>query len=79
VPDSDKGKQAPKDAAESKAETQEDEEPTYHVDRLIRDSRGFFGHPPHVLAGALHGSKKNFTLAEARERIDDFLDHKVED
>lgn len=68
----------PDEKEQKKVEEPKVEEPTYHFDRLVADSHDFFGEPPHVLAGALHGErKKNFTLAEAKRAIADFKKRKV--
>lgn len=56
-----------------------EEEPTYHVDRLIPESDDRFGVPSHVAAGAFaqKESKKNYTLDEAAALIEKFETRKV--
>lgn len=50
------------------------EKPTYHRDRLIAEAEGFFGHPSHVVAGALASTRKtNLTRDEGEKSIRDFL------
>ncbi len=65
------------------AESQQSEKGTSHaaeqpakfpVARLIRDSFRFLGHPSHVAAGALHGSKKSeMTVDEAKAAVEKWL------
>jgi hypothetical protein len=66
------------DEAKPKA-AQEEEQPTYHVDRLIPEADERFGVGPHVAAGAFSlESKKNFTLDEAKELIRKYEKRTVE-
>lgn len=55
------------------------EEATYNVDRLVAESEGFFDEPPHVVAGALAGERKqNFTRGEAETAIKSWLAREVQ-
>jgi hypothetical protein len=67
---------AEESTAGTKAKT---DAPTYSVERLIAESGDFLGHPSHVAAGAFSGlTKKNFTIDEAKSRIDKWLAAPVE-
>ena len=81
MPDSqDKTGDAPKqEKPQTKAELREAlEDEKFSVERLIAESADFFGHPPHVAAGAFHDGKQNYTLDEAKARVDKFLKQPVE-
>lgn len=65
----DKVKQQPSEKAE---------EPTFHRDDLVARAPEYFGAPSHIVAGALAGSKKNFTLDEGKKAISDWLRRPVE-
>lgn len=63
------------------AETSKQEVPTYPAERLTAEAYERFGEPPHVVAGALSavsGSRKNFTIDQAKKAIDAFKSHPVE-
>ena len=72
--------------AESDKETKDaaseaEEVPTYSTERLIEEGVDFLGHPPHVVAGAFEakgGSKKNYTVDEAKKIVKDWLKSPVE-
>lgn len=60
-------------------DTKQAAETTYPQERLVADANAFFGHPSHVVVGALHGqTKKTFTVSETKKLIDKFLSRKVE-
>lgn len=65
----------PKTAGESKAAEPEE---AIEVERLVAESRGFLGVPPHVAAGALSGvTKSSITVADAKKRVDKWLETEV--
>lgn len=80
--ESDKKSQSSAKADEKAADEAAVEEPTYHRDRLTRESGDFFGVGGHVVAGALEhakvGNKQNFTRSEVEDAIKAFEDHEVE-
>jgi hypothetical protein len=56
-------------------------EQTYPMDRLVAEAHDRLGVPPHVAAGAFAlkgGSKKNFTVDEAKKAVKDFEKYEVE-
>ena len=65
---------------EAVAPTQVEEggETAYSIDRLIAEAPSFLGCEPHVAAGALHGTDKEFlTIAEAKEAVEAWLAREV--
>lgn len=55
-------------------------EPTYSRERLIAESDDLAGCEGHVMAGALHSQderRSNFTVAEAKKAVSDFLKREV--
>lgn len=53
--------------------------PSFPVERIVAESGDFLGVPSHVVAGALADeSKKNLTLAEAKDAVRAFEKREVE-
>lgn len=60
--------------AQAKAEGVEPEEVTYTEEQLREGARVLLGVSPHSVAGALSaGSKKSYTVDEAKALLDEFL------
>jgi len=53
------------------------EEPTFTAAELIAAAEQVFGVRPELMAGALYGLKDPITRAEARKRLDAFLNKEV--
>lgn len=64
-----------------KALEAEGDDNDFPVERLIDESTDLVGHPSHVVVGALEhaglGSRKNLTIDEVREAVDDWLTTEV--
>lgn len=70
------------EAAAAKKKEAEDAEEEIERDRLIWSGTEFFGHPPHVVAGALagmDGRRESFKPSEVADEIEQFLKRPVKE
>jgi hypothetical protein len=66
------------DAGTPSQQTASGGETGYSHERLIAEAQSFLGHPPHVVAGALHGVDQEYlTIKEAESAVDSFLKREV--
>lgn len=72
-------KAVPEDAETPPTQKGTGEDTQYSVARLTEAADDFLGHPPHVVAGALSASGKEYlTIGEARSVVEKWLGQEVE-
>lgn len=73
-------KNTAEETAQMKPPKPGEDEPTFTLERLQRESYAIVGEPPHVVAGAFAGvaSNKEITKADAKKRIAAWLKSPVE-
>jgi hypothetical protein len=73
-PSESKASQEPKDAPPAPPAPPESPDETFPVSQLVANAPDFLGVESYVAAGGLYGQKKDLSVADAKQKIDAWLE-----